>query len=148
MRRMIQLVQAAKGAPVSREKEKTADSVAQRQRAVWHTTMQGLVSTGAHTHPPHYLLSYRQARLLAFFGKPCLDLSQLIHVGLLIYVFSALEVPVRPWTDARTTCPGPEYVWQTKTGKISAYHTPVTAAFPCTGLSSTGNGENLDGWNC
>ena len=69
MRRMIQLVQAAKGTPFSYKEEMTADFVAQWQRAVWHTTTLGLVSRGVCIDPHHYLLSPSQARLLAFFGE-------------------------------------------------------------------------------
>lgn len=71
MRGMIQLVQAAKGTPFIYKEEMTADFVAQWQRAVWHTTMPGLVSKGVYIHPDHYFLSHFQARVLSFFGKPC-----------------------------------------------------------------------------
>jgi hypothetical protein len=85
----------------------TANFVPQRQRAIWHTTMLELVSTGVHTHPSHYLLSHSQARLLSIFGKAC---PVLVTINSLIYVFSTLEVPILPWTEARTTCPGPKCV--------------------------------------
>jgi hypothetical protein len=55
MRRMIRLVQAAKGTPVYCEGKGIADIVTQRQRAVWHTTMLGLVS--AYSHIP-FLITY------------------------------------------------------------------------------------------
>ena len=88
----------------------TTNFVVQRQRAVWHTTMLGLVSTGVHAHLlTTYCLILKRA-FCHFLVSLAEILSQLIHISQLMYVFSTLEVPILPRTEARTTYPGPECV--------------------------------------
>ena len=52
------------------------------QRVVWYTTLLGLVSIW-YTLLHHYLLTQSQARLLSFFGEPCLNLVNVIHISYL-----------------------------------------------------------------
>jgi hypothetical protein len=58
-----------------------ANFVAQRQRAVWYTTMLGLVSTRVHAHPPGtYCLILKRAFCL-FLVSLAQIWSQLIHIS-------------------------------------------------------------------
>jgi hypothetical protein len=66
MRRMIRLVQAAKGTRVCCKEEKNSHFVAQMHKAVWHTTLLGLVSTWHTRAPPSLTVSFLSAPFVIF----------------------------------------------------------------------------------
>jgi hypothetical protein len=50
-------------------------------------------------------------------------------------MFSTLEVPICPWTTARSINQEPDSLFWAKTSKIAAYHVTVPGAFLGTGSS-------------